>query len=121
VLPSLRPHLTAQAGLDFLPYRQSTPEFCRSTLGEAQQAFSPVPARAFCDPAPPAHDFQSPSQGSAVHRQHCAELPLADLSGARENLQDGELGGPQPKRAKRLFIMMGQCSRGAAEAAAHAP
>lgn len=120
VFPGLFPQLTAQARLHFFPGRQTALELGFAAFGQAQPPFSPVLAAAFCDPTLPVHDLKSAGESRTVHGEYFAQLAQSNFSGERERLQDGELGRPQPHRAQRIFIKLGQCPRSAAKAAAHA-
>jgi len=107
IFPGLLPYLMTQARLNFLPHRQSTVELCFARFGQTQPSFSTVFAPTFCNPALPAHNLEGSSEGRTVHREHFAQLALGHFPGRGERLQDGELSGPQPQRAERIFIELG--------------
>lgn len=109
VFPGLLPQLTAQSRLHFLPGRQSALELGFTAFGQAEPPFSPVLAAAFCDPTLLIHDLESAGESRTVYGEYFAQLALSNLSSERERLQDGELGGPQPQRAQRIFIKLAQC------------
>jgi hypothetical protein len=77
-------------------------------------------AAALGDPAVAAHDSECPGEGSAVHRKHFAQAALGNFSGAREDLEDGELSGAQADRPKGLLVELCKSPGGSAETAAQA-
>jgi len=68
IIPSLLSHFAAQAGLNFLPDRQSTPESRLSGAGQTQPSCAPVFATVLGDPTLADHNGEGSRQAGAVHR-----------------------------------------------------
>jgi hypothetical protein len=112
--------LTPQAFLDAFPNRQRSNQLFFSGWGQTQPSLATVFAAAFRNPSVLLHDFQSPRQRSAVHRENFPESTLGYLSSIFEGLQDAELRTSQTKGPKLFLVDLAQSAGGPAIATAQA-
>lgn len=109
-----------QLPLRRLPRRRGPLKDAATRRCQFEKPLAPIPTREASDPARRFEWRQCAAQGCAVGCENVSQSPLSNRARARQDLEQGELGGAESLRSQHCVVELGDCPSGAAQVGARA-